>query len=250
MKNSIGIVGGVGPYAGLALQQAILQLSNANRDQDYPPVISISAPHAIADRTEFLLGKTSVNPAYEIVNQIKTLHSSGARYIGIPCNTAHAEGIFSVIQSGVGNLGEIILTNMIDETFKIIKAEKPDIKKVGVLATKGSYKSELFPQYGSKHNYDVCIPEEDSLQDIIHQSIYDGEYGIKVLGYLHDRARRDLETVFNYYKKKNINTVILGCTELSVVFSNESMKGFVLINPIIALARQLIAHQQENNQLQ
>jgi len=249
MKNSIGIVGGVGPYAGMALQQAILRFTHANRDQDYPPVLSISAPHAISDRTEFLLGNTSVNPAYEIINQIKTLYAAGARYIGIPCNTAHANPIFSVIKSGINGLDGMLLVNMVDETFKTIKERNPDNGKVGVLATKGSYKSELFPRYGLSHNYEVIIPEDERLQDAVHRSIYDDEYGIKVLGYLHERAREQLDTAFDFYKELNTKIVILGCTELSVVFNSESYREITLVNPITALAKKLIKLQQDNERL-
>ncbi len=249
MKNSIGIVGGVGPYAGIALQQAILRSTRANSDQDYPPVLSISAPHAISDRTEFLLGNTSVNPAYEIINQIKTLYATGARYIGIPCNTAHANPIFSVIKSGINDLKDMFLVNMVDETFKTIKDKNPDSGKVGVLATKGSYKSELFPSYGLNHKYEVIIPEDEQLQDAVHRSIYDDEYGIKVLGYLHEHAREHLDSAFNFYKELNITIVILGCTELSVVFNGESYREITLVNPITALAKKLIKIQQDNYRL-
>lgn len=248
MNNSIGIVGGVGPYAGLELQQAILRRSQARRDQDYPPVVSISAPHAISDRTEYLLGQTSVNPAYAIIDQINTLYLSGARFIGIPCNTAHAEKIFSVVMSGMQDLKDMILVNMIDETFYFIKQEKPNIRRIGVLTTKGSYRSNVFTQYGNKHNYDVIIPEELSLQDEIHRSIYDETYGIKALGYLHDNAGEHIEKALGFFQGKKIDTIILGCTELSVVFRDETYGDFTLIDPIDALARKLISLQRKKSE--
>lgn len=240
-KHSIGIVGGVGPYAGLELQKAILRHTPANRDQDYLPVISISAPHEIADRTDFILGITAVNPAYEIIDQIKTLYAAGARYIGIPCNTAHADTIFPVIRDGVSELNDIHLVNMIDEMFYSIKDKKPASCITGVLATKGSYKSRLFETYGTRHQFEVVIPDDEQLRDEVHRSIYNESYGIKVLGYLHRSTRENIDRVFQYFKRKNINTVILGCTELSVVFTEEEYKNVSLIDPIDALARKLVS---------
>jgi aspartate racemase len=241
MENNIGIVGGVGPYAGLALHRAILQHTNARRDQDYPPVISVSMPHAIADRTEYILGETTVNPAFEIIRQINALYTCGARYIGIPCNSAHAREIFTVIQDGVAGLEGIELVNMVNETFATLKKIKADAGKVGVLATKGSYKSKLFIEYGIRYECDVMIPEDELLQNAIHRSIYDPAFGIKVTGTLNERALEELDKAFTYYENSGIDTLILGCTELSVVFPGKSYRSFVLIDPLGALARKLIS---------
>ncbi len=249
MNNKIGIVGGVGPYAGLELQKAILRHSDARYDRDYPPVISISAPHEISDRTEFVLGETSVNPAYAIIDQIHTLYGCGARFIGIPCNTAHAEKIFSVIVSGIRDLKNAVLVNMIDETFASITREKPDVRTIGVLATKGSYKSNVFTEYGNKHRCGVIVPEDESLKEEIHRSIYDETCGIKALGYLHRKAQEHIDKAFEYYREKKINTIILGCTELSVVFRDESHGEFSLIDPVGALARKLISLQRQKTKM-
>ena len=59
----IGIVGGVGPLAGLDLQAKIVAQTIAGRDQDHLPVVSLSWPGPIPDRTEYLLGRVAENPA-------------------------------------------------------------------------------------------------------------------------------------------------------------------------------------------
>ena len=69
----IGIVAGAGPYAGLDLAQKILQQTSAIIDQDYLPTISISTPADIADRTRFLLGQTTKNPAHAIFRNLTEL---------------------------------------------------------------------------------------------------------------------------------------------------------------------------------
>lgn len=241
MQASIGIVGGVGPYAGLELQKAILRNVKANRDRDYPPVFSISAPGEIADRTEFLLGDTPENPAYAIIDQIRTLYSCGARFIGIPCNTAHSEKILSAIQSGIRDLDGLMLVDMLDELFRAIKSTTPDIRTVGVLATKGSYRSNVFTKYGADHDIGVTVPEPASLRDDIHAAIYDDRYGIKALGYLHEQSSGKIQKAIDFYRQKKIDTVILGCTELSVVLKPDSYDTVTLADPIDALAKKLLS---------
>ena len=49
----IGVVAGVGPYAGLDLLSKILSQTVADKDQDHLAVASLSQPELIADRTAF-----------------------------------------------------------------------------------------------------------------------------------------------------------------------------------------------------
>ena len=65
-KIMIGVVGGMGPYAGLDLVQKIFDETNAKTDQDHIPIAMISVPHIIEDRTEFIVGNTDVNPGIAI----------------------------------------------------------------------------------------------------------------------------------------------------------------------------------------
>ena len=51
MKNQklIGIVGGVGPYAGLDLCRKIFEQTDAHRDQEHLPIALLSIPQKIKD---------------------------------------------------------------------------------------------------------------------------------------------------------------------------------------------------------
>ena len=119
----IGIVGGMGPYAGLDLFNKILNQTGSECDQDHLPISMLSSPHTIPDRTDFILGNSDVNPAIAISNIICTLYNQGARVIGMPCNTAHAEPIFSEIIEKIPK--EVNLVHMINEVCKFIKIKYP-----------------------------------------------------------------------------------------------------------------------------
>ena len=88
----VGIVGGVGPLAGLDLQHKIVAQTIARRDQDHLPVISVSWPGPIPDRTEYLLGHVAENPAY------------GVKSVGrvtAPARANLAQGIAALQKQGV-----------------------------------------------------------------------------------------------------------------------------------------------------
>src|SRR5690606_14053752 len=90
LNKMIGIVGGVGPLAGLDIFKKIIEETIATKDQEHLPVILSSKPHRIADRTAFLLQNSNENPGYALLKIIEELDNSGAEVVAIPCNTAHA----------------------------------------------------------------------------------------------------------------------------------------------------------------
>ena len=111
----IGIVGGVGPYAGLDLAKNVFDNTLADSDQDHLDLVMISVPQAITDRTEYLMGRDPDNPATAIAKVLLKLEKLGATVAGIPCNTAHADEIFKVITQTLHNAdAQIHLINMAD----------------------------------------------------------------------------------------------------------------------------------------
>ncbi|MEQ9659939.1 MAG: hypothetical protein RLO00_17505, partial [Fulvivirga sp.] len=60
--RTIGIVGGMGPQAGVTLHEAIVRHTSAITDQEHLSVILMTFPRAIQDRTKFLCGLTKENP--------------------------------------------------------------------------------------------------------------------------------------------------------------------------------------------
>ncbi|WP_394330704.1 aspartate/glutamate racemase family protein [Maribacter forsetii] len=135
-NKMIGIVGGVGSYAGIDLIKKVYDLTEASSDQDHLPVSMLSVPHKIIDRTKYLLGETEINPGIAISEIIASLIASGASIIGIPCNTAHAKPILSLIEKSIPE--SCVLVNLIEEVGKYIAEKHPEITRVGVLGTTGT----------------------------------------------------------------------------------------------------------------
>ena len=63
-RKIIGVVGGVGPFAGLDLNKKIFDNTRTIREQDHLDVYLLSSSSRISDRTEYLLDPDGVeNPA-------------------------------------------------------------------------------------------------------------------------------------------------------------------------------------------
>ena len=82
----IGVIGGMGPYAGIDLVKNIFDMTKASSDQEHVPLSMISLPHLIEDRTAFLLGKSQNNPGIILSEIAMKLIEQGATAIGMPCN--------------------------------------------------------------------------------------------------------------------------------------------------------------------
>ena len=95
----IGIVGGIGPYAAVDLIKKVYDNTVATCDQEHLDTVLLSMSSKIEDRTEYLIGKVKINPAYAIAEVLLKLQDVGVTVAGIPCNTAHSSKIFSVIQT-------------------------------------------------------------------------------------------------------------------------------------------------------
>ncbi len=237
----IGVVAGVGPYAGLDLLKKIADQTAARSDQEHLTVASLSQPATIPDRSAFLLGESLLNPAGPILEQLHQLEHLGATVAGIPCNTAHAAPIMDLIEHGLAtSASRLRLLHMINEVGHMIQRHYPSVQTVGVLATIGTTFSRVYPQTLEPLGLRVINAGERLLKDKIQPAIYDTQYGIKACGYATERAREALLFSIDALRSQGAQAIILGCTELPLAFEGSEVGGLPLIDSNKALARALI----------
>jgi aspartate racemase len=238
----IGIVGGVGPYAGLDLLRKVFDNTVSGKDQDHIDAILLSLPSSILDRTEYLVGNVKVNPGLAIAEVLKQLDQIGASVAGIPCNTAHAARIFQVILDELQRSGSRIrVLHMIRETVSFIGTSFQEIKRIGILSTTGTYRNSIYKGALESEDYEVLRPSPHMQETLIHPAIYHSEYGIKsVSNPVQARAKENLLLGFRYLKERGAEAVILGCTEIPIAFPESTIEGMVAIDPTMVLARALI----------
>ena len=244
-EKNIGIVGGVGPYAGIDLQHKIAEQTIANKDQDHLTVLSLSQPSRILDRTEYLLGRAATNPAGALAEQLLLLSKMGAQVAAIPCNTAHAPQIFDVICTTLREANcPLQLLHMIEETAVYIQTHHPHIKTIGILSTTGTYQTRIYPQILEPMGFTAVTPDPIMQETVIHPAIYDLEYGIKS-GKI-EVAREQLLHGVAALQEQGAELIILGCTEIPLVFPETKIGSTLLIDPTKILARALIREANPN----
>ena len=164
-EKVIGVIGGMGPHAGLDLCKKIFDSTRARSDHEHLPVALLSYPDRIVDRSTFLFNHTDENPAYAIADIARQLETAGATVAGMPCNTAHAPSIFDTVVEELTRTGHSIeMINMIDATVRFMKENMPDVGCVGTLSTLAVYELKLHRAPLEAAGFDVVLVETAELR--------------------------------------------------------------------------------------
>jgi len=239
MAKMIGVVGGVGSYAGVDLIRKIYDHTDAVSDQEHLPVSMLSVPRSIVDRTEFILGRSTVNPGVAIAEVITTLSSMGAEVIGIPCNTAHVSIIYDVIAAHKDS--SCTLIHMVEEVAAYVKKSHSSISKVGILGTTGTVIGDVYSDIFSKYGIEIIYPSEDIQNLFVHPAIYDLAYGIKsCTNPVTTKAKNDLAMAASFLSRKGAEAIVLACTEIPLALTEKALEGICLIDATTILAKALI----------
>lgn len=240
MRRAIGIIGGVGPYAGLDLIQKVFDNTRACSDQDHLEIYLLSCPCRVQDRTAYLMNRSLPNPGIEICNIIEKASLIGAEVIGIPCNTSHSPAIFDVLVSCIEKRNiQVRLLHMIEETLLHVRRCRPDIRRIGLLCTLGTYHSGVYQQVFRAAGYDIVVPDDEG-KHRVHEAIYHKAFGIKGFSNpVTEPARRMLREVADHLTKAGAESIIMGCTEIPLALGPSDLQAS-LIDPTDILARALI----------
>jgi aspartate racemase len=238
----IGVVGGVGPYAGLDLNNKIFEQTIADTDQDHLSVILLSDACSIPDRTGYLLGDIGENPALGIVDILMKLEAIGATVACIPCNTAHAAPIFDAIKRELDERSSRLdLVHMVDEVTAFVQRHVPNVGRLGILATTGTVRSNVYGESLRRAGYEIVYPEIQMQEEFVHPAIYDRAYGIKARpNPPHEEARRRLEVAARQLIANRAEAIVLGCTELPLAFRQRTIDQIRVIDANLVLARALV----------
>ena len=233
----IGVIGGLGPYAGLDFVSKIFSNTKAVKDQDHLDCLLVSCPGIIPDRMTYLLSQEGENPAYGMFESAKRLHAAGVRYASVACNTAHGGLIFSLFCEMVKeSLPGLTIVNMLETCAAYCKNKK----RLGLLATIGTHNTRLYQEYfNANDNYELLEPDDQGKKSI-HEAIFNENFGIKAHSYnIKSEARERIREEINNFIKKGAEAVILGCTELPLAV-DPSEFSIPLIDPGLLTARKLI----------
>jgi len=237
-EKVVGILGGMGPEATADFFEKVIALTPAKRDQDHLRIIINNNPK-IPDRTEAILAKDeALFPI--LVETAKSLERAGVDFIVIPCNTVH------YFYEDLVREVSIPILHMIREVAYAVKASLPGCKRLGLIATTGTITSNLYQKEFLKVGAKVIVPDPQC-----QAKVMDAILRIKA-GQEKDRAREELVKAATLLIERKVHALILGCTEVSLVFKTGDFpvpvfdSSQVLAESTVRFARSHSRHNQSN----
>lgn len=204
-KNRIiGILGGMGPEATAKLYDLLIKISQeeykALSNESFPEIILYSVP--VPDFISSLKSKEIAKRM--LISRIKMLSNVPTSFFCIGSNTAH------LLIDDLRKSTKIPFVSLIEETANEVKGLK--IKKVGLLASPVAIKTGIYQKVLEKQGVEIILPQEKEIQKlgcIIKDT---------VAGRRNKKNSLILEKIANGLVSRGAGTIILGCTELPLLF--------------------------------
>lgn len=197
-SKTIGILGGMGPAATIEFFRRLVAATPATVDQAHLRILIDNNPH-VPDRTEAIFGR-GPDPGPALADMARGLAAAGADFLTMPCNTGH------VFQVAIRDAVSVPFIDMIEETVRMIAVEK-----VGLLATTGAVRAELYRMACDKQDVELITPADEDqrlVMDMIRR-VKAGRSGASV--------RERVAAIVGRLADRGAEAVVAGCTEISLI---------------------------------
>ncbi len=224
----LGVLGGMGPLAGVFFMERLIALSKADCNQQHMPAILWSDPR-IPARTQAYL-KQGPDPLPWMMNGVNRLVSMGADAIVIPCNTAHLWYESLAAETSVPIL-------------HIVRAVADDMRRegmhrgcVGLMGTAATLELGLYQQVLEADGYQCLVPQDGEMMAYCKKAI------ALVVANRIVEAFEPAAACVESLRQQGADAVVLGCTELplAIPHARRAELGIPIIDSIDALARAAV----------
>lgn len=221
----VGILGGMGVEATIALMQRVFAATAAEDDQGHAPLLVDVNPQ-VPSRIRHIIARDGPDPAPVLVQMAARLETAGAQALAMPCNTAH------LYASAIAQAVDIPLLHMpaLACTQAASGLVSGDI--VGVLASPATNSTGLFRDLLARDGIRVSFPEDET--DILAAICRIKKRGPEQM----DIALLEKEAA--KLSQSGAARIIIGCSEFSLV-SKQVRAPVPIIDTLDTLAEAIVA---------
>jgi len=224
VKGAICILGGMGPQASSYMYKLLIDKAaseyGAKNNEDFPEIIVHSVPVP-----DFISDSKNKEKALSILRQrIKMLNKVNVSSFAIACNTAH------ILLNDLSAVSRKPFVSMIDAV--VDEVSKTGYTKVGLLGSPSTLRSGIYQIKFANKKIGVVISEETDilvLEKIIRKVISNST------------EKEDLKrllSISNRLKLNGAQCIVLGCTELPLVFPR--CCSLPVLNSVEVLSNKLL----------
>lgn len=225
--KKLGIIGGLGPDSTARFYLDIIKYFKIKNPATYPSIVIDSVSFDKHLEGEIIVENKNENKMKKIlINSAKRIKKSGVDVCVMPCNTLHI--FFNDMSKKVNMIS--IIDSVIDE----VKIKK--LKKVLLLATTKTIKSEIYSKAFLKNNINFIIPsdvDQKKISKIIIKILSD-KYSQKDFGLLKE--------IIYKFKKNGVDSIILGCTDFDIILDDLKKLDIKIIDSLDVLAKKTVEY--------
>lgn len=225
--KTIGILGGMGPYATVSFYQNILNNTSAKKDWDHLHVVIDSNPHIPSRSRHYLYGETS--PVFGMIDSCRRLETYPVDFIVIPCNSAAF--YLPEVQKHIN----IPILNIMEITVNALTGRFTSGCSFAVFGGIITYDQQTYKPFLQKNGFSYfhhSLAIQRGVENLIEKiKINDPQ----------DEITNDFNAfVHSVCCEHPVSGVILGCTEFDLI--SNSNWGIPIINSSRELALYTIKH--------
>lgn len=212
--KTVGIIGGLGPETTSEFYLDIVFSSRKKDNTSRPAIIISSVPLPYTIEEDLILRSEGIERYIPfLTKEAQRLEKAGADFIVLPCNSLHV--FIDKIREAVN----VPVLSIVEETVKFLKKEK--MNKVGIVSTSATIKNKLYENAFAENSIEYIVPNE-------LQQARMGKFILSlVMGQQKNRDREELISIINDFENKELDCVILACTDLQLLIpQHPTMKIF------------------------
>ena len=218
--KTVGIIGGIGPESTIEYYRQIIAFYREQKpDGSYPSIILNSVN--FKPLLDLILANQWSQVTQHLVGELEKLAKAGADFAVIAANTPH------LVFDDIRRESSIPLISIVEATCEAAKALR--LKRLGLFGTRFTMQARFYPDIFSREGIEgitLAVPDENE-QSYIHDK-YMNEL---IDGIILPETRERLLTIVEHMKERDdIQGLILGGTELSLILRDATARGIPVLD--------------------
>lgn len=213
--KKLGLIGGIGPESTLLYYRKLVYAAHERVGEHFFPNLTIESLN-VFEVFRFCQAKDYDGLTAYLMTGINNLISAGADVVALTGNTPHI--VFGELQAQ----SRVPLISIVEATRQ--EAQRQTVGRIGLLGTRFTMEAEFFKQPFSDVGVDVIVPTASEIDYIAGKIAGELERGIVT-----DETRNGFLAIVERMRREHgIEALVLGCTELPLLFAGTPLSLKVL----------------------
>ena len=208
--KKLGILGGMGPESTLVYYKKIAAAYKKRDKKGYFPALTIETVNMYEMLDLCRAGNYEALSDY-LLEGIFNLEKAGVDFVVLASNTPHV--VFDILEQR----SHIPMLSIVTPVYQAVK--ESSLKKIAWLGTRFTMEQPYFRKIFEENGAAIVIPEENEREIIDRIIAEELEFGIVNL----DSKKQIDQIIRRLCSEENIEGIIMGCTELPLMYSEESL---------------------------